>query len=168
MSDIKLWRYYLPEGSSEEWAEIVMTSAGMFAATSDWGNYSFSWRSFGKCFRSWLVSMSNDPDYFIGCLGGPLVYDAEATYVAVVNRITELRDTKGRAFVGEGFRTLDGCSRLESPIWFGTWLAKTEVEEPHLLYREARHPWVKSFCERILPRLAAAIRTELAAEAADV
>ncbi len=162
--NVKLWRYYLPEGPGEEWAEIVLTSTGMFSATSDWGNYAYAWRSFGECFRSFLAEDRPHFDYFVGCLGGSAEYDADATYAAAHALIAGCRETHGRAFVAEELRTLDQCSRLETAIWFGVWLAKTEMQEAHSAARFSHHPRVIRFCNRIMPRLAAVLRAELEAE----
>lgn len=45
--------------------QIVLTSDGMFASVTDWGNLSFAWRSYGdKDFREFLISLN--VDYFGG------------------------------------------------------------------------------------------------------
>lgn len=42
-------------------AQIVITSDGMFAAVSDWGNFSFAWRSIGKrSFKDFLKDLGTD------------------------------------------------------------------------------------------------------------
>lgn len=42
-------------------AQIVITSDGMFAAVSDWGNFSFAWGSIGKTsFKDFLKDLGTD------------------------------------------------------------------------------------------------------------
>lgn len=44
-------------------AQVVLTSDGMFAAVSDWGNFSYAWRSYGdRSFKEFIMSLN--VDYF--------------------------------------------------------------------------------------------------------
>jgi hypothetical protein len=44
-------------------AQVLLSSDGMFAAVSDWGNFAFSWRSIGKqTFKEFLMDLG--VDYF--------------------------------------------------------------------------------------------------------
>ena len=57
------WNYSLRDNKG--WlGQIVLTSDGMFAAVTDWGNMSFAWRAFGAGvdFRDFILSLG--PDYF--------------------------------------------------------------------------------------------------------
>lgn len=51
---------YTLRGKQGEWlGQIVLTSDGMFASVTDYGNLSFAWRSFGdKDFRSFLIGLN--------------------------------------------------------------------------------------------------------------
>lgn len=42
--------------------QIVLTSDGMFASVTDYGNLSFAWRHFGKNFKAFLADL--DIQYF--------------------------------------------------------------------------------------------------------
>jgi len=54
-------------------AQIVITSDGMFSAVSDYGNFSFSWRSIGSCtFKEFLISLNIG--YFGGKMNGSYAY----------------------------------------------------------------------------------------------
>jgi len=55
---------YTIYGKHGAWlGQIVLTSDGMFASVTDYGNLSFSWRSFGKSdFREFLTTLN--VDYF--------------------------------------------------------------------------------------------------------
>jgi len=56
---IKTKNYNL-RGETGEWlGQIVITSDGMFASVTDWGNLSFAWRAFGnEDFRKFLLSIN--------------------------------------------------------------------------------------------------------------
>lgn len=51
---------YTIRNENNEWlGQIVITSDGMFASVTDWGNLSFGWRAFGyEDFREFLCSLS--------------------------------------------------------------------------------------------------------------
>lgn len=56
---------YTVRGKHGEWlAQIVLTTDGMFASVTDYGNLSFAWRSFGKDsdFREFFTTLN--VDYF--------------------------------------------------------------------------------------------------------
>lgn len=40
--------------------QVVLTSDGMFASVTDWGNLSFAWRSYGEDFRRFIIGLNND------------------------------------------------------------------------------------------------------------
>jgi len=58
MEQIKSKSYTL-RGENGEWlGQIVLTSDGMFASVTDYGNLSFAWRSFGTDFRDFLINLN--------------------------------------------------------------------------------------------------------------
>jgi hypothetical protein len=58
MEEIKSKSYTL-RGENGEWlGQIVLTSDGMFASVTDYGNLSYTWRSFGKDFREFILSLN--------------------------------------------------------------------------------------------------------------
>jgi len=63
MSEIKTKSYTL-RGERGEWlGQVVLTSDGMFASVTDYGNLSYAWRSFGQeDFRSFIAHIN--VDYF--------------------------------------------------------------------------------------------------------
>ena len=63
MSNIKS-KSYTVKGKDGEWlGQIVLTTDGMFASVTDYGNLSFAWRSFGPGdFRQFIISL--DVSYF--------------------------------------------------------------------------------------------------------
>jgi len=62
MEEVKSKSYTLL-GENGDWlGQVVLTSDGMFAAVTDWGNLSYCWRSFGGDFRDFLLRI--DVQYF--------------------------------------------------------------------------------------------------------
>ncbi len=55
--------YTLYDDNGAWLAQVVLTSDGMFASVTDYGNFSFSWRAYGpKTFKKFLIGLS--VDYF--------------------------------------------------------------------------------------------------------
>ena len=38
--------------------QVVLTSDGMFASVTDWGNFSFAWRAFGDDFKEFMAHIN--------------------------------------------------------------------------------------------------------------
>lgn len=72
MGKIKSKSYTLYSENGGWLGQVVITSDGMFASVTDWGNLSYSWRSFNGDFRSFLCDL-NIP-YFGSKLAGGLAY----------------------------------------------------------------------------------------------
>jgi len=63
MDNITIDSYTLEKENGGWLAQVVLTSDGMFAAVSDWGNFAFAWRSVGDCtFKEFIIGMG--VDYF--------------------------------------------------------------------------------------------------------
>lgn len=72
MSEITI-KNYLLRGENGEWlGQVVLTSDGMFASVTDYGNLSYAWRSFGGSFRSFILSLN--VDYFGGKMYQGITY----------------------------------------------------------------------------------------------
>src|SRR3990172_12481044 len=54
--------------------QVVITSDGMFAGATDWGNFAYAWRGFGKDFREFLISLNTS--YFGDKMSGGFSYIA--------------------------------------------------------------------------------------------
>jgi hypothetical protein len=65
---------YTLRGEQGEWlGQIVLTSDGMFASVTDYGNLSHTWRSFGKGdFRAFIISLN--VEYFGSKLYNGMAY----------------------------------------------------------------------------------------------
>ena len=59
---VKARSYTLTSDGGQWLGQIVLTSDGMFASVTDWGNLSFAWRHFGEDFREFLLDLN--VDYF--------------------------------------------------------------------------------------------------------
>jgi len=59
MSEIKS-KSYTVRGENGEWlAQVVLTSDGLFASVTDYGNLSYAWRSFGdEDFRNFMTKIN--------------------------------------------------------------------------------------------------------------
>jgi hypothetical protein len=56
--EITLKSYTLRSDNGIWLGQIVLTSDGMFASVTDYGNLSFAWRSFGDNFNDFLISLN--------------------------------------------------------------------------------------------------------------
>jgi hypothetical protein len=64
---------YTLRGENGEWlGQIVLTSDGLFASVTDWGNLSYAWRHFGTDFRDFMLRIN--VDYFGDKLQNGLSY----------------------------------------------------------------------------------------------
>lgn len=71
---VEAWAYTLRADHGGWLAQVVLTSDGMFAAVSDWGNFSYAWRAFGDNFREFLSRIH--VDYFGGKMYNGIAYVA--------------------------------------------------------------------------------------------
>jgi hypothetical protein len=167
------WYYRLSSGPDKEWAEVVITSTGMFAAVSDWGNYAYAWRCTGcKDVREFFARIPVDTDYFARKFAGSQrEYDAEHTLKAVQEHIKELQengDLTEETITEELDNLRYEYSNLENEFYFNSWVndGDNRISEPWELYRCNLPTQIVQFCERILPRLAEKIQDELELEQA--
>src|SRR5262249_17366474 len=72
MQDVTAKSYTLRTEEGAWLAQIVLTSDGMFAGVTDYGNLCFSWRSFGNDFREFLCSLNTG--YFSTKMATGLAY----------------------------------------------------------------------------------------------
>lgn len=79
METVKSKSYTLRSENGGRLGQVVITSDGMFASVTDWGNLSYSWRSFGEDFRAFLTSINTS--YFAGKLYAGIAYTASGRKV---------------------------------------------------------------------------------------
>lgn len=72
MDVVKSKSYTLRSEDGQWLGQVVLTSDGLFASVTDWGNLSYAWRSFGTDFRAFLLSLN--PSYFGGKLFTGMAY----------------------------------------------------------------------------------------------
>lgn len=56
--EIKSKSFTLRTETGQWLGQIVLTSDGMFASVTDWGNLSFAWRSYGNNFMEFLCGLN--------------------------------------------------------------------------------------------------------------
>jgi hypothetical protein len=71
-TEITAESFTLKTESGQCLGQIVLTSDGMFASVTDYGNYSFAWRAFGSDFKAFLLSLN--VQYFGGKMYSSNVY----------------------------------------------------------------------------------------------
>lgn len=62
MQEVTAKSYTLRTDDGQWLGQIVLTSDGMFASVTDYGNLSYAWRSYGDNFREFLCELN--VDYF--------------------------------------------------------------------------------------------------------
>lgn len=66
--------YTLLDESGQWLGQVVITSDGMYASVTDWGNFSFAWRSFGDDFKKFLCGLNEG--YFAQKMQNGMSYQA--------------------------------------------------------------------------------------------
>lgn len=61
-------------------AQVVLTSDGLFASVTDYGNLSYAWRHFGDDFRKFIISINTH--YFASKLANGLAYIAHSKTIS--------------------------------------------------------------------------------------
>ena len=64
--------YTLTKENGDWLGQVVLTSDGMYASVTDYGNMSFAWRHYGDDFRKFLIGL--DVDYFAGKMYQGMAY----------------------------------------------------------------------------------------------
>ena len=163
---VKLWRYRVPSINGEGYATVVLGSDGYFSAVSDWGNYAFRWTATGCAdFRDFVMRALVSPAYWINKLGGPDIFDGEATEAEVKAWVADLdhfasaqqRDVELELLETSDFSCLEGFHR---------WQERTGIDDSWEFHHEKTDPQATAFVTRAMPRICALIEAELAAERA--
>jgi hypothetical protein len=58
METVKSKSYTLRTESGQWLGQVVLTSDGLFASVTDYGNLSYAWRSYGSDFRNFIISLN--------------------------------------------------------------------------------------------------------------
>lgn len=178
--DLNVWQYRLTCENGRWLADVVLRSDGFFAAASDWGNYAFRWTHPGMEFRKFIVGLEKSPDYVCGKLARRDWYDGEATLRRIRERILQGRreqaisDLRARTewdLLKEVLSTFGSSEDVRSikemdlPT-FVRWHDQTGLHDASEICAYNYRPDARSFCREVMPRLAEAIRAELAPPAA--
>lgn len=169
-TDVITWRYYLAPTDgppADSWSVVFVDSTGSVAVLSDYGHYSFRWHTphTGKeDFRDFLVDCG--ADYIANKLGrteDTQAFDGEATEKRIRDHIAE-RARKGHISTVAARREHERLPTLDDALDFERWAGATKIREPHLLAVYGRTGHFDHWVRVSLPRLQAAIRTELRLE----
>lgn len=173
---VKLWRYSLTNDPQDRqgWAIFHLDSKGFFAACSDFGDYVYHWRDWGRYdFREFVArELSTDPHY----LGEKLArekwheFDKEKTVERVREEIAQAQ-ADGRVRADDVADELEKLEYLESGQWeFSQWVGEQGLGlaccDAADLARTSPNFSLHAFCTRTMPRLAAVLLQELATERA--
>jgi len=173
-------RYYIPARAAgggkeaQHWAEVLLCSTGMFAAVSDFGDYAYAWRSFGRSdFREFVAGAVEDPDYFIRKLSrGERDVDVQATRARIRGLLDDLRSEGriGSAVRDEQVRRVDEVDfRSEAEVlswWEHSGLDQHADFMNDVAERIERRPpaMVERFVRETMATLAVVLREELKQE----
>lgn len=174
-----IYEYRLRTDKGHWLADVILRSDGFFSTVSDWGNYAFRWTHPGMEFRAFVAQLEGQDDYVCSKLAKRDWWDGEQTLKNIKHRITSGRRdgwlTKARAEEEWG-HLIDACATFWSEglngvremdhLQFSRFYDKTSLDDAGELASYDYPPDVRGFCREVMPRLAAAIRAELTAEAA--
>lgn len=166
---VRLYHYVLPPKKLEGWAEIVLSSGGFFGAVSDWGNYAYAWRHWGGGdFRAFVLNLARDPDYVVRKIAPTKYYDGATTRRIVLEALREYVDRGLFTPVDheKEYRLFHDHGGLDNEYEFTRWCSATRLENPGELRGTTYDRDALAFSRHLLPRLAALVQAELAAEAA--
>jgi hypothetical protein len=168
---VTTWRYYMPSTKDQAWAEVLLTSSGMFAVVSDYGNYAYPWRAHGeRDFREFVAGLAKDGNYAAGKLSQRTAYQGDATLAAIKRHICEGRRAGwcNAAEAREMWSELDAYDLDGYAEEFSRWLRESDgARKIADAFEFAVYDYpadVKAFCRLVLPRLAEVLRAELEAE----
>ena len=160
-SEPTLYRYALPNVNWEGWAVVLLTSNGMLAVASDFGNYVHHWPPEPGDFRAFLLQC--DDGYLTRKLsGGHRVVDGQRTAQGIREQILHYRR--------EGFYTREFARKewdLCNSADFGSewdlhdWYRETDLEDAYDLVSHDAPPQLVGFMEHVWPRFRAALQAEL-------
>ncbi len=168
MGDVELRRYKLPSLNHEGWAVVVIGSDGYFSTASDWGNYAFIWGAPGMEFRKFLTQL--DASYFhskITHMREARVFDERATEKAIGKRLWEMMGAGDidKPQHDDALEKLEGVLD-DGPHGIPAWAASLDFDfEYYDVVSMMPEPQSWGYATKVLPRLQALLREELAAEA---
>lgn len=178
MSAPAVWQYRVT-GEKGGWlADVILRADGFFATVSDWGSYAYRWTHPGMPFREFVAGLARPHDsYLCSKLERRDWFDGTQTLKNITGHICEYRRdgsmTKEEAakewdllvdIIGDGLH-VDLRNEEMDLHQFHQWYSQTSIDAAHEFGRYDFRPDVRAFCAEVMPRLAALIRAELAAEA---
>jgi len=75
MEEVKAESLTLRDDNGQWLGQVVITSDGMYASVTDWGNFSYAWRSYGNDFKKFLCGLNES--YFAQKMENGMSYQAK-------------------------------------------------------------------------------------------
>lgn len=180
VESVKSWRYkFGPPYSREhkvsrdefsrhlEWAVITIDEKGMFAATSDYGEYVFHWSGWGsKDIRLFLAGCCHDPHYFMRKLAKEDYLNVKSTVKWVKEHILSNR-REGHYNSKEArqeYNLISDCTNEEE---IREWEQETELDDAWEMIDYTIDPMAQNFAQYILPRLRVVLLDQIKQESKD-
>jgi hypothetical protein len=163
-----LYRYDIPSKAHEGWGIFFVSSDGIVTCVSDYGNYGHRWPfNYDKDgdFREWLVDF--DTNYIRRKMAPSCEEDdVDATRERIMSTLLTMRRAM-RITRDQAMEWWVELHNIGDIIDMVNWMRETEFPGAwdHDIVKVVP-PDVRAFEERLLPRLQAAVRAELAKEAA--
>jgi hypothetical protein len=184
-------RYHIRIPGSSAWAIITINDVGDFSVISDYGNYSYAWRSFGDNFKKFLIQIcercKEDPQ---GYLYSKIHDHAAANMVDVKKTIQEYKRTLLKEYREDRWRMsdeerqavrecYDALNEIENEddevsqdFFFSTLMHDHRITEETLCWEYMIHNvyttydrQCEAFCREIAPVFAEILQKELEGEA---
>ncbi len=163
-----VWHYVLPSIKGEGWAEVFITSRGVFSTVSDWGNYGYVWTHTGHDdVRKFFLNPKGREDYFIGKLGMGVddVFDADLTRRGLLEMVKTIEEPEVRKELRAAVRTAYLSTQESFYEIVGEWANHYDVPVEAFYASIALVPdrQVTAFVKKVMPRLAKMIEKDLKA-----
>ncbi len=167
---VRTWFYDL-RFNRYEWARIWVTSDGMIAICSDYGNFGY-WFGAPGCggIRKFLIQADPGPGGYIAIKlsDGERVYDGNATLKGVKEHILSHRRERDttRDEASEEWELLREHSGLENIVNYSDWVRETKIGCAYEFHQESLPGKVQGFMKHAWPVFVAALKREIEAEEA--
>jgi hypothetical protein len=170
MSDVQIWRYRFPYCQKGDGGTFFLDSTGVFLAYSAYGAFGYRWTAIGSnCIRSFVAQVGPDYAYSKLVHGHRERFDGDASARAIRKHLFAIDVAVRPEWWDEELELLNEVrSFSDDPEAYNEWLRATHIEEAwypdHDFYKTVPEPECWAFCTKLLPRLQARLRFDLARE----
>lgn len=166
----KLWTYYVREAERHgATGRFMLSSNGLFAAITEFGNYSHQWPVTGfhqEDFRIEILRMEKCYVLQKCFYHQKKEYSGEQSLRDVKETLLKHRRDNGmtKEDARDEWTLLKACNFIETSHDFSIWYDQTSLDDPGEYHRMDYPNDAKRFIERLFPLLKEAIRKEIAKE----